>query len=43
LRSLVINKIKSSSGGVEKPCTIPEYTRAFIGLKPRKLSSRPQP
>src|SRR4051812_30217441 len=36
-RLFVINRIKSRSGGVEKPWTMPDQTRAFIGLNPRKL------
>jgi hypothetical protein len=38
---LVINMINSSSGGVEKPCTTPAQTSAFIGLKPRKFIATP--
>src|SRR5689334_17957532 len=37
LRSFVISMIKSSKGGVEKPCTMPDQTSAFIGPRPRKL------
>jgi hypothetical protein len=36
-RLFVIGRISSSSGGVENPCTIPAYTSAYIGLKPRKF------
>ena len=36
-RLLVINMIINNNGGVEKPCTMPEKTSAFIGLKPRKF------
>ncbi len=37
LRLFVINMIINNSGGVEKPCTTPENTSAFIGLNPRKF------
>lgn len=36
-RLLVINRMKSNKGGVENPCTMPEYTNARMGLKPRKF------
>jgi hypothetical protein len=39
LRSLVINIIRKSNGGTEKPWTIPDQTSIFIGLRPRKFSS----
>jgi len=28
---------RENCGGVEKPCTMPENTSAFIALKPRKF------
>src|SRR5215217_466858 len=40
-RLLVISRIKSKRGGVEKPCTIPDQTSAFLGLKPRKFRATP--
>ena len=35
---LVMSRIRSRSGGVEKPWTIPDHTNAFMGLNPRKFS-----
>src|SRR5688572_26775329 len=37
LRLLVISMMRRSKGGVENPCTIPDHTSAFMGLKPKKL------
>jgi hypothetical protein len=37
VRLFVINRINSINGGVEKPCTMPDHTSAFMGLKPRKF------
>jgi hypothetical protein len=35
--SLAISIINGSRGRTEKPCTMPDQTSAFIGLKPRKF------
>src|SRR5207302_8757090 len=37
LRLFVISMISSRRGGVEKPCTMPDHTSAFMGLTPRKF------
>ena len=37
LRLFVMSMISNNNGGVEKPCTMPENTSAFIGLNPMKF------
>jgi hypothetical protein len=36
---LVMSMINNISGGAEKPCTMPDQTSTFMGLRPMKLAA----